>query len=284
MKTEAHAPAQYQFPYKLSNVETVWSLENELIEISGLSFCSSDSSIWAINDEKGLAYKLNSENGKIVTRKKFASIGDYEGIECIDDRLFVVKSNGDVYTLYNDDRNAEISKTELSSANDIEGLAYDKTTHSLILACKGSPALRDHPKKKNRKATYAFDLKKNELGDKAYFEIHDSMLLNFISNQNSLMGLGSSAIKKHKDRVKSFSPSAIAVHPYDDTYYILSSVGKLLVVYDKESGLKHIEFLDKNIHYQPEGICFNNEGNMLIANEGKGLIAKVHVFKMKERS
>ena len=274
----------YIFPYDLANVEDVWLLDNQLIEVSGLTYCSLDSSIWAINDEKAWVYQLDSSNGQILDKRKFGSKGDYEGVECIDNIRYILKSNGNIYKFKEGSEKAELTKTELSTANDVEGLGYDKSTNQLILACKGSPALEDHPKKKIKKAFYSFDLTEERLNQTPIFEIYDSMLIDFVEGTESFQLMGATASKKINERLKSFAPSAISIHPASEDYYILSSVGKLLVVYNLEEGIKHVEFLDKNIHYQPEGLCFNASNDMLIANEGKGLKAKVHVFKSRSKS
>ncbi|MEZ4981635.1 MAG: SdiA-regulated domain-containing protein [Saprospiraceae bacterium] len=64
-------------------------------------------------------------------------------------------------------------------------------------------------------------------------------------------------------------PSAIAQHPITEEFYILSSVGKLLMVLSAEGEINYIEKLDKKILPQPEGICFEKNGTMWISSEGK---------------
>ena len=67
----------------------------------------------------------------------------------------------------------------------------------------------------------------------------------------------------------SFSPSAIAIHPITNQIYITSSVGKLLLITNESGKVLHIENLKKSIHPQPEGLCFDQDGNLYLSNEGK---------------
>ncbi|MBK7408618.1 MAG: SdiA-regulated domain-containing protein [Saprospirales bacterium] len=76
-----------------------------------------------------------------------------------------------------------------------------------------------------------------------------------------------------------FAPSALAIHPLTGHLYLLSSVGKLLVVLDRETGaIIYVQKLKKSVHPQPEGICFDPDGTMYISNEGKDGNGLIHKF------
>jgi uncharacterized protein YjiK len=79
-----------------------------------------------------------------------------------------------------------------------------------------------------------------------------------------------------------FSPSAIAVHPITGEIYVTSSKGKLLLVLDRQGRIVHLEKLKKSLHTQPEGICFDADGTMFIANEGKDGKAKIYKFRYRQ--
>ena len=72
-----------------------------------------------------------------------------------------------------------------------------------------------------------------------------------------------------KDKAADFGPSGIAIHPKTREIYIISSVGKLLVILDKKGNLKYFEKLNADIFKQPEGICFEQDGTLYISSEGK---------------
>jgi len=65
-----------------------------------------------------------------------------------------------------------------------------------------------------------------------------------------------------------FHPSALALHPLTNEWYIVSSVNKALIVTDKNWKIKNVYHLSTNVYNQPEGIAFDKQGNLYISNEG----------------
>ena len=63
-----------------------------------------------------------------------------------------------------------------------------------------------------------------------------------------------------------FKPSAISIHP-NGNIYILSSFSKTILVLNKNGDIKNKTQLNSYIYHQPEGICFDSKGNLIIANE-----------------
>src|SRR5205814_2369955 len=67
-----------------------------------------------------------------------------------------------------------------------------------------------------------------------------------------------------------FFPSAIAVHPITHDIYILSTKdNKCMAQYSYNGELKSLQFFDKDLLPQPEGICFAPDGTMYISTEGR---------------
>ena len=56
--------------------------------------------------------------------------------------------------------------------------------------------------------------------------------------------------------------------PISGNLYVLASVGKTLVVIDHHNQIMHVELLDPMQFPQPEGICFDPQGNLFISSEG----------------
>jgi uncharacterized protein YjiK len=256
-------------------------LTKELQEISGLSIDPSKDELFAVNDEKAIIYRL-SKDGKIKSKIDFGKNGDYEGIEKVNNSIYILKSNGNLIEYDSTKSNKiEIYKNELSSKNDTEGLGYAPSINSLLIACKSSPNIGDSPKMKKTKAVYAFDLKTKNIINKPIVTITDLQIKNFLE-ETRISELSDKVFKKRLERASDFSPSAIATNPIDDNYYILSTIGKTLIVIDQSSKIKTIYFLDDKAYIQPEGISFERNGDMWISNEGKsqkGNILKISISK-----
>jgi len=141
--------------YDLNNPAKTFKLPKDLNEISGLVY-HKDQTLLAVQDEKGLIFAINSENGEIGRTYDFGKDGDYEGITLVGDHAWILKSNGNLIRLkkLEDDAPGKVFKTHLSTANDTEGLAYDAVNNRLLVVCKESPGKGI----KKAKAIYAFDL------------------------------------------------------------------------------------------------------------------------------
>ena len=268
--------------YNLSQPEKTLKLGATLVEISGLTFLEETGELLAINDEMGAIFRLDPQNGNILEAMDFGKDGDYEGIELVDSIIYVLKSNGNLHPYNTITKKKEKTiKTNLNYANDVEGLGYDVETHSLLLACKESPQLKDEKRRKGIKAVFSYDLHAGKLKKKPVLEIADKDMLAFLENHIAEYKLPELELKVFKNRVKSFSPSGIAVHPQTGFYYIISTVGKLMVVLDRNSDIQQIYFLKPAIHAQPEGICFTPEEDLYISNEGVNFTARIHFFRKK---
>ncbi len=281
-----HQPVKavsYSFPYNFAKLSRKMMLDQSLMEISGLAFLASTQQFLAINDEIGKLYFLNETDGKIVKTQPFADDGDYEGIALVDEDVYVVKSNGTFYHFnVNSDKKAKKIKTALSKSNDVEGLCYDANNQRLLLACKGSPYLNKNSKQKTVKAVYAFDVSTKKLNKKPVLIISDIDIKSFVEKQLKSKKFSKKKEQKRLNRALKFSPSAIAIHPTSKQYYLLSTVGKILVVCNQKGRIQHIEFLNDKHHTQPEGLCFSADGTLYVSNEGKGLVGTIYKYKSKK--
>ncbi|MBN2531701.1 MAG: hypothetical protein JXB88_02355 [Spirochaetales bacterium] len=89
----------------------------------------------------------------------------------------------------------------------------------------------------------------------------------FIEEKKITLDLNTIKEKAVNSKIK-FNPSAIAIHPVTKDMYVLSSSDRLLAVCDSNGTVKEAYMLDPDIFYQPEGISFYPNGDMLISNEG----------------
>lgn len=260
-------------PYNLKNPDTVYHLPGYLKEISGIS-CYKKNKIACIQDEKANIYIYDLKKKKVTLKIDFGKDDDFEDIAIVGDNAFILGSDGTLFKVENF-KTSKIKtikiKTSLSNKNDTEGLFFDKSTNSLLIACKGSPSINNKELYDGFKAIYRFDLKSNRLIAKPAYLVD----LSKIDRPNNTGTVGSFFIETAKklklaNDDSSFYPSGIAIHPIDkEKIYIISSIGKLLIIMNRQGQIMNVIKLDKRIFNQPEGICFSEVGDLFISNEGK---------------
>ena len=80
-----------------------------------------------------------------------------------------------------------------------------------------------------------------------------------------------------------FKPSAAGINPVNGKLYIVASVGKLLVIADKNGKVEQAIRLDPVMYNQPEGMTFAPNGDLYISNEGGEGIATILKFVYKSK-
>lgn len=243
--------------YDLENPDAKYKLPDYLEEISGLSYYGKGK-IACVQDEKAFIYVWDLEEEKIISKYKFGDDADYEDIAVVDKAAYILRSNGHIYRVKNfkkKDRKVKKFNTPLKEKNDTEGLSYDPLTNSLLIACKGSPSIDEAYQYESSRAIYKFDLEEEELETRPLFLIDDET---------------------------SFEPSGIAIHPLHGDIYIISSVGKLLIILNRKGKVLDVKELDEDRFKQPEGICFSPTGSMFISNEGRGKKGYILEFGFQE--
>ncbi|MEM1096307.1 MAG: SdiA-regulated domain-containing protein [Bacteroidota bacterium] len=255
-------------PYDLTRPAQTMALDNELFEVSGLTVIDLNT-LAAVQDEKGRIYFLDAQTGAIRSEIKFADRGDYEGIERVGDKLWVLESDGDLYEIKDwdtDDVDTDKHENALKSKHDTEGLAYDPINDRLLIACKEFSVKGE----KEKKAIYAFDLRTESLMEPPLFLIDKAEVQTKLN--------ASTARERINDRIRSFlssavdlsgfKPSALARHPLTGDWYLLSSVRKMLVVLNPAGAVTTVQSLPSSVFAQPEGIAFMPDGTLFISNEG----------------
>ena len=92
--------------------------------------------------------------------------------------------------------------------------------------------------------------------------------------------------KKNKLKIKPkklerFAPSGITFGP-NNNLYIISARGSLLVIVNQNKSINHIIEMDENTLPQPEGICFDDKGQLYISSEAKENTAKLCVYQLMD--
>lgn len=248
--------------YNLANPVMI-HLKTNLDEISGISYYPKDTSIFAVDDEEGILYKIFIRPEIEVKNWKFSSQGDYEDIVLHDSTFYALQSNGNLKSFRfssKDSFRLEDCTVPLLGNNEFETAYYDFTSKKIILLCKDC----EEDARKNISA-YAFDPKDHTFSDQPFFVINADDIGNELGIEN---------IK--------FRPSAAAVHPLTKDLYIISSSEKAIVVADHFGKVKNAYELDPRLFKQPEGITFTPSGDLIISNESAGLGApNILIFTYK---
>jgi len=238
----------------------VYKLPPLLDEISGVIFYPKDSSIFAIQDEKGWLFKIHLKNPLQIERWKFSKAGDYEDLARIDSTFFVLKSKGVIERfkfLSADSITLQSFKVPGNEKNEFETLFYDSSLSKLILICKNCEG-----DKKNEVSTWAFDPQSDSFS--SAFTIKTSEIRDQL-NEEDLR----------------FKASAAAIHPLTGELYILASVNKALVILDKNYAVKNCYKINPGLFRQPEGITFTPKGDLIISNEANGKDAAADILFFK---
>jgi len=275
-------PAKDLLRYKLESPDDRYKLPAYLEEISGLSYYGKGK-IACVQDEKAYIYILNLEKEKIIEKYDFGSDADYEDICVIGKTAYILRNNGHIYRIKDfkkKDRKVKKYKTEFKEKNDTEGMAHDPSSNSLLIACKGSPSIDKEKLYEGYKAIYRFDLEEKKLIETPHFLIDLERLDSYI-DRSAFTKFSVQVAKRLRlvESETSFKPSGLAIHPIDDEIYIISSVGKLLIILNRNGKVQNVVELDPKIFRQPEGICFSPSGDMFISNEGKG--GKGYILKFE---
>lgn len=231
--------------YNLKAPSVVWGMPETLDEISGIEILNNQEII-CHNDEDGnlFVYGLSS---KIIEKTiPFAKKGDYEDVAIQGNTAFVLRSDGTIFEVQNYLNSPKTikHKTFLTEEDNAEGLFFDKEKNRLLVACK------ENSKEKKEKGTrfvYEFLLNENTL------------------NPNPILTISQNDISTKSQ----FSPSGIAIHPISKNIYVLSSVGKMLAEFTSAGKLQKLYSINYPHFQQPEGISFNENGNLYISNEAK---------------
>ena len=273
------------FAYDLENPDYKYKLPSFLEEISGLSYYGKGK-IACVQDEKANIYILDLEKEKIINKYDFGEDGDYEDIAIVNKTAYVLKNNGHIYRIEDfkkKDRKIKKYNTPLKEKNDTEGIAFDHLSNGLLIACKGSPSIEKENLYEGYKAVYRFDLEEKEMDTSPIYLVDLERLDSYI-DRSAFMNFSVKVAKRLRlvESETSFHPSGIAIHPISSEIFMISSVGKLLIVLSRSGKVKDVRSLDPKIFRQPEGICFSPGGELYISNEGQGGKGYILYFKPHE--
>lgn len=238
--------------YQLTRPVTTYEMPEILKEISGIAVLN-DTDIFCVQDEVGIVFRYNIQKNELTDIYKFTDIGDFEDITIQNNTLNVLRSDGTIFSFdYKNYTGESASKILPLKCMNIEGLFFDHASNQFLVACKDQLINEESSKR------HVFSMNASESAEpKVEFVIDLKDINNYL--------------KKHYHEIYTkiikLNPSAIAVHPITRETYILSASNRLLAIYN-QGQLKDVYPLAEELFYKPEGISFNEKGDMYIATEG----------------
>ncbi len=216
-----------------------WILPSVLDEISGLTYYNNNQ-IAGVNDEQGLIFIYDLDSSKVTKTIKFNKGGDYEGIAYSAPIFHIIRSDGKLFEYNEKTKKLKSSDLPFTKKNDIEGLCYENDS-TLLLCLKGNGGKNGEKKKYQGVYRYNINTKKTTI-----------------------------AYKFKSDKKVGFS--GISVNTKSKQVFMLSHKTTQLFIFpiSSEVIVNPID-LDVSIFHQPEGICFDKEGNLYISNEQRDL-------------
>lgn len=248
---------QYPCPkgYDLNKPQKI-IMPQSLEEVSGITFYRGNpDTLYAEQDEEGVLFYLRPGDTR-PGRCKFGKNGDYEDLAIANERVIMLRSNGHIYTFpFSEVRqeealNVTVNK-DLLPDGEYEGMYADEQKQLLYVLCK--QGCTDKTTKTSK--GFIFQL----LPDGTITQKGE-----FLINVKDIESLA-------KEKKINFHPAALAFNTRTAEWYIVSSVNKMLVITDPSWKVKAVYKLNPALYIQPEGIAFDNQGNLYISNEGNEL-------------
>jgi hypothetical protein len=234
-----------------------------LAEISGIAF-TEDGRLLAHGDEQGTVWEIDPATGDILKRFGFGSRGrllhgDFEDIQVLGERIFLVTSAGKIFE-GREAQNGVIAEALPRSAGlgggcEVEGLAFDPSSQSLLLLCKQGRSKRWR-------------------GDVVILAI-SIITWRFEPEPRILIR------ERGLERVtgtKNFHGSAMVRDPRTGTYLLLAGPQRAFAEISSKGEILGGGRLPAELHRQPEGIAISPDLDLFISDEAAGKHATLTMY------
>jgi len=229
-----------------------FKLPKVIREVSGLALDESDR-LFAHNDEVGIIYQIDYDEGRIIQRFAFAGgvKGDFEGIAVAGDQLFLVSSKGTIYTsrIGQAEEMVSYQRHEGDVDCEVEGLTFEPDSNSLLVACKNLEVPDDET---------AIRLLRWRIDNQAY-------------DPDASVTITRSAIRAISQpqgkKLKKIQPTGIDVAPNGNLVVVAGRQHLLLELTPKGEPVAAFR-LEAARHRQTEGIAITSDHRLLLADEG----------------
>ncbi|MBO9200671.1 MULTISPECIES: hypothetical protein [Niastella] len=231
-------------------------MPTSLQEISGIAFYKGNpDTVYAEQDEDGKVFYLKPGDHH-ATVFKFGKHGDYEDIAISNGFVIMLRSNGLLFTfpftdLHQEESASVVEWKDLLPKGEYEAMYADEASRLIYILCKNCPDEND------KKIAKGYILQLNTEGQ--------------VSQQGNFTVDVKDIDKVLGGKKIEFRPSALAQNPRTKEWYIVASIGKILVVTDSNWKVTAVYKLNPALYIQPEGIAFDKNSNLYISNEGGDL-------------
>lgn len=229
-----------------------WLLPKDLKEISGLAL-TTDGRLLTHGDERAIVWEIDYRRGVVVKSFSLGDEpvkGDFESIAVAGDRMFLLTSKGKLYEFEEGADSAHVAytmtDTGLRETCEIEGMAHEASTKSLLIACKTvyEPSLKDSLVifrwKLDGEKRRGLDLPRLTVPVAAVIGAHEWTHVR---------------------------PSDITVDPKSGNYVIVASKDHALIEITPAGKVVSVAELQGK-HDQAEGVAITTDGILLVSDEG----------------
>jgi uncharacterized protein YjiK len=240
-----------------------WLLPSNLAEVSGLALDRADR-LFAHDDENGHVFEIDYRRGLLV--KEFlvgprGLLADFEGLTIVGGVFYMFTSDGRIFTFREGGPGARVSyavhDTHLGRECEFEGITYDATIRSLVMACKHVGIKHLH----NHLVIYRWKLERGQGDRLSRIAIPEAQVI------------GANDWKK-------FEPSDITVDPATGNYVIIASRQKGLVELTPAGAVVRSEPLPEG-PLMAEGVAITRDRLLIISAEATAGSASLSLYRRR---
>jgi uncharacterized protein YjiK len=239
-----------------------WIMPSDLKEISGIAM-TPDGRLLAHDDELSRIFEIDPRRGVIVKSFLFGTglRGDFEGITVAGPNIWVIKSNGKLYSFHEGENGTRVPyasfDTKLGKECEFEGIAYQADSSWLVLPCKNA---------RGKGLDDELVIYRWRIGSDASTGI------------TRLEIPLSEAVGNNK--WKRFRASDITIDPVTGDYVMISSLEHGLIVMRPDGEVIESRSLPGK-HHQAEGVAITKDSILIISDEASSKPPAITLYRWR---